>query len=140
MISKNIQFYFLSIVTIVLLVLSFLVFKPYLGVIFLSSVLAISFYPVFLKNVELFSGRRKIASFATVCMIIICIIIPLTFLSTHLLKEAINFYNDIVFNNVDNILVGSSNTFLNKVQKIFSSSAFQNFDIDIKIYIKNILS
>ncbi len=138
--QKNIQFAFLVLSTIILFVLSFLIFKPYLGVVFLAAVLTASFYPLFLKVTDWCHGRKHLASFLVIGIIIVGIIIPLVFLSTQLLKEAADVYNNIAFGEGDNVLVSSSNAALQKVQTLFASETFQTLDLDAKLYIRNVLS
>lgn len=138
--QKNIQLTFFIFVTVCLFVLSFFIFKPYFGVIFLSSVLAVSFYPLYIKILNWLGGRKSTASLITVLIIVFCIIIPVLFLFTQLLKEAIDLYNDITFNGSQNIIIREANVLVLKIQSLFQANSFSVSDLDLQSYTRNSLS
>ncbi len=137
--NKNIQTIFFVIISAFLLWLSFLVFKPYLGVIFLASVLAVAFYPLYKKILEKINNHKNLASLITVIIIIFCIIIPVVFLSTRLISESIDIYNAVAFKDGNSIITNSSNFILSKVQNTFTIGD-SNLNIDIEGYLRSTLS
>jgi predicted PurR-regulated permease PerM len=54
---KAIQISFFGLVSVFLLVLLFFIFRPFLGVIFLSGVLSVTFYPLFAYFNAKWGGR-----------------------------------------------------------------------------------
>ncbi len=95
--QKTIQLSFFIALTLFLLVLSFLVFKPYLGIIFLSGVLAIAFYPLYLRFLSWFKGNNGLAAGLTLAVITFAIVIPAILVSASVIKEAIGLYNSLAF-------------------------------------------
>jgi len=127
--KKTIQLSFFIGLTLGLLVLSFFIFKPYLGVIFISSVLAVVFYPLYEKLVQRWSGRKALASLATVAIIFVCILIPLILLSASLLREAVSLYGSLAFGGVDRI-IEQVNTLFTQVGGFLPGDTVQYLAID----------
>lgn len=73
------------------LVLTFLVFLPYLDAIVLSATFAIVFTPLYERLVR-FGVRQGLAAFLTVALVFLLLIIPLTVFSIRLFDQAINLY------------------------------------------------
>ncbi len=135
--QKTIQLSFFIALTAGLLVLSFFVFKPYLGIIFISSVLAVVFYPLYQKFIDWFKGRQGLAAFATLLVIVIAIVLPAIFISTSIFSEAIGLYNSIAFGGgAQKVIV-----YTDMLSAKFGQSIFQNptFSIDIENYVKDTL-
>lgn len=114
--KRAIQISFFSIVCLFLLVLLYLIFKPFWGVIFLSAVLSISFYPFFEYLKRKWGGRSGLASIGTVLAIVIFIVVPIVFLSTSLLKEAVDLYNHLAFDGASVQFVSLANDTISKVE------------------------
>ena len=87
--KKTIQISFFAVITAGLFVLLFFILKSYLGVIFISGIFAVVFYPVYEKLVNEFNGRKNLAAFATTFLILIFVIIPVIIMSAFLLREAV---------------------------------------------------
>jgi len=129
--QKTIQLSFFVILTLGLFTVSFFMFQPYLGVIFLSFVLAVTFYPLYLRLIIKFGGHRQLASFSTVLFVIICVVIPLAFVFSILLKEAIGLYNSLAFGGQNSGLVYESNLFFNRLKSVLPGGFFyQNLNIE----------
>lgn len=134
---KTIQLSFFIGLTLVLLVLSFFVFKPYLGIIFLSSVLAVVFYPLYEKFLVWTKGGKSLASALTLVVITFAIVIPAIFLAASIFKEAVGLYNSLAFgggaeqvlNYFDNVTSKIGQTFLND----------PSLSVNTENYFKNIL-
>jgi predicted PurR-regulated permease PerM len=136
--QKKIQISFFIVLTVILLVLSFFIFKPFVGVIFLASVLAVSFYPLYRWFVSKFGGNTKLASFVTVLSIIVCIVAPLAVLSANLVKESIEVYNSVALNNGAEKVASEVNALVNSFESLFfANPVSSNFNLDV--YTRNIL-
>lgn len=130
--QKKIQISFFIVLTIGLLVFSFFIFRPFLGVIFLGSVLTVTFYPLYKWFVSKFNGREKLASLVTVMTIVVCIVAPLVVLSGNLIKEAIELYNSMTLNNGAEKMVSEVNTLVNSFESLFfKSPVSSNFNLDV---------
>lgn len=136
--QKKIQISFFIVLTIGLLIFSFFIFRPFLGVIFLSAVLSVSFYPLYKWFILQFGGRARIASLATVATIVVCIVAPLAILSGNLIKEAIDVYNSMTLNNGAEKMVSEINALVNSFESLFfESPVSSNFNLDV--YTRNLL-
>src|SRR3989344_3555946 len=138
MFTKNILILFL-LFTAGLCVFLFLVFKPYLGVIFISGVFAITFYPLYTKLVLKFNGRENLASLVVTLLILVFIIVPVIIISTLLLKEAVDLYNAIAFGGGSTGgLISQAYALLKKVSTIFPSGVIDS-QIDLGLYARSVL-
>ena len=95
--QKNIQLSFFVILTLVLLTVSFFIFKPYLAIIFISSVLTVIFHPLYERFVNVFKGRKSLSAGATLVVIVFAIILPIIFISMLIFTESVDLYNSLVF-------------------------------------------
>lgn len=136
---KAVQISFFAVFTAGLSVLLFFVFKPYLGVIFVSGILAVVFYPVYKKFVAKFKERKNLAALATTLLILIFIIVPVVVMSALLLKEAINLYNLVALGGGSENLISQVNVLANKFGSLFSSGTFDS-QINLELYARNILN
>ncbi len=68
-------FYFLLVVAIAAM---FWLILPFIGTIFLSIFTVILFYPLYLKILALFRGRTALATFVTIVLIFLIVLIPLS--------------------------------------------------------------
>lgn len=135
--QKTIQLSFFIGLTLLLLALSFFVLRPYLGVMFLSGVSAVVFYPLYQKLLNKFGGRPGLASVSSVLIILICILIPAILISVSLLKEAAGLYNSLAFGGADKLIM-QANAWLNQLGAGFADGTFsQYFAVDG--YAKNLL-
>lgn len=130
MISKKIiQLSFLTIASIGLLSMLFFVIKPYLGVIFLSSVFAISFYPVYQKFLNSFNNKN-LAALSSTLVILIFVIVPVFVLSFLLLKETSDIYNSIAFSSDSSFVYQISNFIDNITKSLFKYDFSANLNIE----------
>jgi len=135
--QKTIQLSFFIGLTLCLLVLLFFVFKPYLGVIFLSSVLAVVFYPFYQKLLSKFNGSQSLASLAAVLTIFIGILIPAILLSISLLREAIGLYNSLALGGADKLIL-QLNAVLSRFGSLSSDGALSPY-LAIDTYARDLL-
>ncbi len=136
--KKNIQLSFFIVLTLGLIVVSFFVFKPYLGIIFLASVFSVIFYPLYQKFIVWFKGREGLSAILTLLTIIVVIVIPAFFISASIFSEAVGLYNSFAFGGASQKLVETINIISLKINDpfLFGSS----LDLNIEYYFKNILS
>lgn len=137
--QKTIQLIFFTILTAGLSVLLFFVFKPYLGVIFISGVFAVVFYPLYKKLIDKFNGRKSLASFATTFLILIFIIVPIAIMSAFLLKEAVGLYNSMAFGNGSQVLISQADILVNRFSSWFPSGVVDS-QINLEVYARNLLN
>lgn len=90
--SVTLQYVFFMAIFTATLVVTFLIFKPYLGVLFLAAILAVLFWPLNMKFAAAFKGRRGISAVMTTLVVLLIIIIPLIFLAALLVSEAADIY------------------------------------------------
>jgi len=100
--TLEIGFFILLIVGV--LTLTFFIFKPYLGALFLAIVFAILFDPVYGFFVEKinFKSRKTISALITVLIMISTILVPLIFFGAFIFQEA-----RVLVDNNSTILLGS---------------------------------
>lgn len=135
--QKTIQLSFFIALTLGLLVLAFFVFKPYLGIIFIASVLSVLFHPLYQKFIIWFNGRPGLSALATLFVIVVAIVLPAIFISTSVFSEAIGLYNSIAFGGGAQKAIDYVDLLSSKV----GGSLFNNptFEIGIENYFRDIL-
>ncbi len=135
--QKTIQLSFFIALTLGLLVLAFFVFKPYLGIIFIASVLSVLFYPLYQKFLIWFNGRPGLSALATLLVIVVAIVLPAIFISASVFSEAIGLYNSIAFGGGAQKAIDYIDLLSSKV----GGSLFNNptFEIGIENYFRDIL-
>jgi predicted PurR-regulated permease PerM len=137
--KKTIQISFFAVITVSLFVLLFFILKPYLGVIFISGIFAVVFYPIYEKLINKFSGRKNLAAFATTSLILIFVIVPVIIMSAFLLKEAIGLYNSISLGGGPQNLLSQADTLVRKISSLFPSGVVDS-QINLELYIRNALN
>ena len=135
--QKTIQLSFFIGLTLCLFLLSFFIFKPYLGVLFLSGVLSVVFYPLHGKFVNKLAGRQSLAAALTLGVIVVSIIIPAIFISTSVFSEAVGVYNAITLGNEAEKALVYANTTLSSFGQDFLGDP--SFGVNIENYFKDIL-
>jgi predicted PurR-regulated permease PerM len=136
--KKIIQISFFAVFSAVLLVLLYLIFRPYFSVIFVSGVLAVSFYPIYKKTLGEVGGNKSLASFVATSLILIFIIVPLAVFSVLLLREAVGLYNMVVLQNDHQSFLYQLNAWVNNLNSLITQST--SFEIDLGAYARGILN
>jgi predicted PurR-regulated permease PerM len=101
-------------------------FSPFLSAIALSVIIVTICYPLYLRVLERFPAKNgTIASLITLCIIILCVVVPLTILGSLILREAVSVYS--LFNSE------SSVSFMRTVESLETSiqNFVPNFSIDV---------
>lgn len=91
---RRLQIYFFLAVFMLSLALSFFIFKPYLGLMVFSGVLAVLMRPVYRRLVGHFHNFT-LASLSTVFLTLMLILLPLMFMAAALATEAVDLFNVI---------------------------------------------
>lgn len=136
--KKTIQLVFFAVLTAAVSVLLFFVFKPYLGVLFLASIFAVVFYPVYKKLAKEFGDRENLAALATTLLILFFIIIPLAGLSVLLLKEAADLYNSLAFGGAQGLL-DQVEGLRDELASLLPAGAVDT-QTNLEVYLRNVLS
>lgn len=89
------QAYFFLTVFALSIVMSFLVFRPYLGLMVFAGVLAVLMLPVYRKLRGYYRGNATLASLSTVFLTLVLILIPLAFVAGTLVTEAVQLFNSV---------------------------------------------
>lgn len=136
---RTIQLSFFGGAAILLFVLLFFIFKPYIGVIFLSAVLSVTFYPMFESLRTRFGGRPALAALVTVLAIVLFIVVPLSILSASLLMEALDLYNKLAFGGGSVQIISIANEFISKIDSLLPSTQFSQ-GVSVDEYIRSSLN
>ncbi len=124
--------YFFLIVLILVGLLSFLVFMPFLSTIVLAATFAVVVAPGHKKIVSIVRGRNTLGSFITIVGLVILIIVPLFLIAAQVFNEATSAYHHITAEN-------SSLTFtVDALQDSFNARVeriFPGVTIDIRNYV-----
>ncbi len=86
--------FFITLISLAV-VLNFFVFLPYVSVVFLAAVLAVSFQPVYTRIRRVCGGREALAAFLCVCIVLLFILGPLALFGTLLFQESTSLYQSI---------------------------------------------
>ncbi len=126
-----------------MLILSFFILKPFLSTLILSAICAVILHPIYKKISNSIGGYESISAFITVTLSIICIIIPITLLSTQVVREAVTLYGS--FSQIEDKQSGLV-TVINNIgqtsEKFIPGAEdyFNNIANNITIYIKQVLA
>lgn len=93
--EKTLQPYFLIVLIIVSSVLAFFIFRPFLVVLVLAAVFAVVLQPLYRGVLRGMSGSPGLAAFITMLVSVVCILVPLTFITVQIAGEAQNLYASI---------------------------------------------
>lgn len=130
---NKIQWYFLGIIGLVVSVLSFFIFRPFISSIIISVFLALLFHPLYKKLLRFFPKWDRLSAIIVVVMVLIGILTPLSFLGVRLVKESQDIYTGL-----KNGQIGTAEVFLDKVENTIQT-VLPNFSLDISSYFEAIL-
>ncbi len=88
------RYFFIGLLLIVSLVI-FFIFLPFLEVIVLSVILAISLGPIYSKILKKLGGREGLSALLVIFLFAVIIIVPASFLATKLLNESKDLYTQL---------------------------------------------
>lgn len=89
------EFYFLSFLMALVLLVSIFIFKPFIYSIILAAVFATVFSPLHVKILKNVGDRKGLASILSVLVVLVVVVVPVAFLTTQIVHEAGDVYNYI---------------------------------------------
>lgn len=92
---RSLQVYFFLTVFTLSIVLSFMVLRPYLGLMVFAGVLAVLMLPVFNRLKGYFRGNPSLAALSTVFLTLVLILLPMAFIAGILVTEAVQLFNSV---------------------------------------------
>lgn len=95
---KKSELYFLFALLAVAGILSFFIFQPFLYALILAVIFATVFSPVHQRILSLARERRGLVALIATAFVLFIILVPVTFLSIQILKEATQLYSSLVDN------------------------------------------
>jgi len=137
--AKTIQVIFFGLGASILLVLLYFILKPFLGVVFLSAVLAVSFYPLYEWILKKCNGRKSLSGLLTTLVVVVCIVIPVALLSASLLREAIMLYDSVVLGQDSIGLIERGNELFGRLVSVFPQGIVGD-KINLEVYIRQALN
>lgn len=93
--TKISQSYFLIVLIAISSVLAFFIFRPFLIVLILAAVFAVVLQPLYRRMLNYMSGSPGLAAGATMLVSVVCILVPLTFITVQIAGEAQNLYTSL---------------------------------------------
>lgn len=90
--AKPLQFYFLVVLIAIASVLFFFIFRPFLVVLMFATVFAVVLQPLYRAILRRMSGSPGLAAFATLLISVVCVLVPLTFLTIQITNDAKGVY------------------------------------------------
>lgn len=93
--AKILQSYFLVALIAISSIVAFFIFRPFIPILVLSAVFAVVFQPLHRRILSRMSGLPGLAAFATMLVSVICILVPLTFITIQIVGEAEYVYSSL---------------------------------------------
>ncbi len=143
MIDRKSQLHFLLTLLIGVLIVTFLIVKPFLLTIILSGIFAITLFPIYKKILHRIPEQKTFSSLLTVLVMVICLLVPLMFISTQIFKESVDLYSSVTKNGGSKNLMIST---INGAGVVFENiipgtgGTFDTFAENLDLYIKQGLS
>lgn len=135
--TSRLQLIFFMILTASVSVLAFFIFKPYIAPIFLATIIAIVFHPIYSRLLKIFKNKKSLTSLVVVFIVLSVILIPSIFVGIALYKEATAFYFQVSSMQSGNEgLLSVVTSFLENKSSVFS----QKISINIGEYLQNFTS
>ncbi len=131
---NSLQTGFLAALTLSVFVLALLIFRPYLSIIFLALIISVVFYPI-CKKITLWADSRSAGAFLSVVIIIALVLIPVITISSLLIEESIDVYQDLYADSKGGIVETISHRIDSLVKEFFPSVNLFYDGVDIGKYI-----
>jgi predicted PurR-regulated permease PerM len=132
--ASRFQIIFFTIVCLVVAVLSFFIFQPFITVLVLAATTAVIASPLYKRILKAYKGKKALASLSTVAIVLIVAFVPLSLLAVKLLNEARDLYFSLSAGRIPGI-EDLSNILNAKAQTIFPTA-----NIDIRAYLSEVSS
>lgn len=139
--AHRLQSYFFFLLIGGAILLTFLIFKPYLAILFLALVFSIVFEPIHRRIVLLCGVREGLAAFISVILVLVLILVPCILFGTLLFQEAADVYDSLGQSNTPEIFNAVVQQIESFIEKINPRIAFDITEhIDLKRYAEQGLS
>jgi predicted PurR-regulated permease PerM len=132
--TNSTEKYFLFILLLITIVLTLIIFYPFLTIFILSAAFAVVLSPIylFIKN-HLVKNISWLASVITVILFILCLCIPLFFVGKAIFNQTQDMYYNVVSSGASNHIIESINSSVNRLLPI-------GFDFDVHSKITELMS
>jgi len=131
--NKKLQTYFFSFLLLTTTALMIWVFYPFLGVLALAAVFAVTFRPLF-EKIKALLKIDWLSSLVVISLLAVFIIIPLILIGWQIFQEAQGLYLELASNKI--LYLDKVNTFIEGPLRTF----VPNFSVDFGSYIEKMLS
>ncbi|MDP3799834.1 MAG: AI-2E family transporter [bacterium] len=125
--DKQTQIYFFVAIFLAVLGLNLAMLLPFVGAVVIALTLATIFGPVYKRINNFLNNKESLASFVTVLLVLLIIVIPIAFLGTLVVKESSIVY--LIFKD------GSGETYVNNLNRIINSK-LQLISPDVSFNVK----
>lgn len=132
--NTKLQTYFLAVILLGALTLTFFIFKPFISALVLAVVFVVVFKPVHKKILDYFNKQAGLASLLTILIILTFVIAPLTFLSMQIFQEAGQIYSYLSQGAGRGTFTNLLNTAIRDIQVYFPVA--QGITVDLDQYLK----
>lgn len=129
--TKNLQLGFYVVLLLAVLVLFYFVIAPYVSAIFLAIITSVLFWSFHKRVLQIFSGRKNIASCVSVVCVLLIFLIPVAVIGNLLVYESASFYSENKGVSLDGY---SFNQTLSQIET-FIESKFPGANIDINHFL-----
>ncbi len=135
--QKKTELYFLLGLLIVIAVLTFFIYKPFIYVLFLAVVVATIFQPIYKKALKISKNKASLASLLSTLFVLLIVIIPVSLIATQILRESTSLYSYILEGNATIFSEGAHQS-ISKLKN--SLPILQNLDLDLNKYAEQFLN
>lgn len=135
--QKKTELYFLLGLLIIIAILTFFIYKPFIYVLFLAVVVATIFQPVYRRALKISRNKPGLASLLSTIFVLLIVIIPVSFIATQILRESTSLYSYILNSNSEIFSQGANESFL-KLANAFP--ILKNFDLNLNTYAERFLN
>lgn len=139
MASYKIQVQFVLVLLISTLLLSCLIISPFFAPLALAVVFSVSLHPLYNKIIRYTGNSPSLAALLTVFISAICILIPLTFIGTQIVRESAQLYTTLAHGDIrENLLATTLSNIGAIAERIIPGTEyfFTNLSSNIDMYIK----
>jgi len=132
--KEKLQFYFLIVLLIAVIILAGFIFRPFLSAFIMAVVFAVIFRPLHLKSLQWAGSRKGVAALLTVSIIIVLVVAPLLFLGTQIFHEAQRLYASVSDNGGKDGILKAIKSMVGSLEQF--SPRFQGFSLDLDQYLE----
>lgn len=122
------------------LYLFYLIIRPFLNDIFISIIIALVFYPLFVRFTRWFRGRAIPAALLTVLLVILFFIVPIALLSGVITTQSFDLYQSLSQGLQGKSLAAMLQVPIDLLHRLLDRLGLRNYEIDVWRYIESALS